>query len=469
MTVEIAYAETPPRPADIPPDPLTERPLWWTFLIFVGPMMLSNILQALSGTLNNVYLGQMIGVKALAAATVFFPLMFFFMSFSMGLGSGASVLIGQAWGAKNFEKVRTIAGSALGVGLVGATLIAVLGGLFAGHLMAALGAPADILEGATAYARIMLISMPLLFMFILATSMLRGVGDTVTPLLTLAISGAVGLAVTPALIAGWFGLPRLGVASAAVASTCGLVVAMSWMCWRLRRTNHPLAPNAAMIRAMRPNWAILRPVLRIGLPTALQMVVMSLTEMVLLGMVTRFGSDAVAAYGAVNQVLAYVQFPAMSIAMAASVLGAQAIGAGRPDRLWPITQTGLVLNALITGSGVVLIYLLARPVIGLFINDPQVVDVTLGLLRIVLWSTVVFGMAGVFSGIMRASGTVIVPTALSIFAVLAVEAPAAWFFSHKIGLSGVWIAYPLAFTTMFILQGSYYGLVWRRRPIAKLI
>src|SRR5215468_4152605 len=104
-------------------------PLWKNFLVFLLPMMLSNILQSLFGTINNVYLGQMIGVDALAAVSVFFPVMFFFISFVMGLASGAGVLIGQAWGAREPAKVKAVAGTALTVALLLGLTIAILGGL----------------------------------------------------------------------------------------------------------------------------------------------------------------------------------------------------------------------------------------------------------------------------------------------------------------------------------------------------
>ena len=89
------------------------RPLWKTFAVFLGPLVLTNMLQALSGTLNNIYVGQMLGVGALAAVASFFPLLMFFISFVIGLGAGASVLIGQSWGAKETAKVRAIAGTVL--------------------------------------------------------------------------------------------------------------------------------------------------------------------------------------------------------------------------------------------------------------------------------------------------------------------------------------------------------------------
>jgi Na+-driven multidrug efflux pump len=105
-------------------------PLWRTFVAFLAPMMLSNVLQSLSGTINSVFLGQMIGVKALAAATVFFPVMFFFIAFVIGLGMGASVLIGQAYGRGDMERVRQVAGASLAISLVVGAAIAVFGGIF---------------------------------------------------------------------------------------------------------------------------------------------------------------------------------------------------------------------------------------------------------------------------------------------------------------------------------------------------
>lgn len=461
--------EAAQHPLDPPPAPAKALPLWRTFVVFLAPMMLSNILQSLSGTINNIFLGQMIGVEALAAATVFFPIIFFFMAFVIGLGAGASVLIGQAFGRGDMERVRAIAGSSLMLAIVFGTVIAVAGGFFAPQLMIALLTPPDIIHEATAYARIMMISMPAFFLFLLATSILRGVGDATTPLWTLLVSTAIGLIVTPALVAGWFGLPKLGVTSAAVASLVSLFVAMGWMAYHLRGRNHPLAPNAALFKHLKLDPKVLGAVFRLGVPTGLQMVIIALAEIVLLGLANSYGSQATAAYGAINQVLAYVQFPAMSIGIAASILGAQAIGAGRAHQLWAITKTALMLNVVITGAGVVLVYIFSHAILSAFITDPPVIELTNHLLHIVLWSTVIFGFAVVFSSMMRSSGTVLAPTAIGIFAILAVEVPVAWLLSHRIGIDGVWWAYPVTFCTMCLLQGAFYTFVWRKRPIRALV
>lgn len=467
MTDTIETAQAPLKGTS--PQAAHHKPLWRVFLVFLAPMMLANVLQSLSGTINNVFLGHMIGVRALAAGTVFFPVMFFFIAFVMGLGAGSSVLIGQAYGKGDHERVRAITGATIALSLVFGLVIAVLGGLFASELMHWLQTPADIVEDATDYARIMLIAMPVFFVFLLATSILRGVGDAVTPLWTLAFSTAIGLIVTPALISGWFGLPKLGVASAAVASLVSLVLSMAWLAWYLLRRKHELAPTPALLSKIRLDPKVLGLVLRLGVPTAVQMVIMAVAELALLGLANGYGSAATAAYGAINQILAYVQFPAMSIGIAASILGAQAIGGGRSHQLWAITRTGLILNAIITGCGVLLVYLLSKPIVSMFITDPQVVDLTQHLLHIVLWSAVVFGMAVVFSSMMRSSGTVLAPTTIAIFSILAVEVPVAMYLSGAIGIDGVWWAYPSTFCAMFLLQGSFYFLVWRRRSIRALV
>lgn len=443
------------------------KPLWQVFLGFLGPMLLSNILQALSGTINNIYIGQILGVQAMAAVSGFFPVAFFCVSFIIGLGAGASVLIGQAWGARDTGRAKAVAGTALCVALLLGLVVALLGGSFTPALMRALGTPANILDEATAYARIVLLNMPL--MFLLSTAMLRGVSDTVTPLKALVLSTVLGLVFTPAFILGWAGLPRMGVASGALASVLSTACALLWLGWHLRRRLHPLAPDATLMRHLRIDPRLLATVLRIGVPTGLQMIVISLAELALLSLVNGFGSDATAAYGAVNQIVAYVQFPAISIAITASILGAQAIGAGRSERLGDIARTGLLMNLVLTGALVTVAYLFSRAVIGFFITSAPVLELAQNLLHIMLWSSVIFGMASVLSGVMRASGSVLVPTAISIFCILGVEVPVAVLMSRQIGVEGVWVSYPVAFIAMLLLQSLYYRLVWRRRPIRKLV
>lgn len=447
----------------------SQRPLWQIYLIFLAPMVLSNFLQSFSGTLNGIYVGQLLGTQALAAVSGMFPIVFFFIALVIGLGAGASVLIGQAWGAGETSMVKSITGATLTLGAVIGLVAAVLGSLFARPALQGLGTPPDVLEDAVAYAQVMMLIMPILLVFILFTQLLRGISDTVSPLLALIVSTVVGLVLTPALILGWLGLAPMGIQSAAFAGLVGNVLAMAFLILRLRHKNSAMAPDRALWSALRLNGVILAKVLRIGLPTGVQMVVLSLSELVILALVNSHGSQATAAYGAVTQIVNYVQFPALSIAITASILGAQAIGAGRLERIGPILRTGLLINLCLTGALILLGYALSHWLLGLFITDVEARVRAEHLLHIMLWSVLVFGFQAVVGGIMRASGVVMVPMGITLFCVLCIELPVAYALDAKFGLEGVWMAFPVTYLAMLALQTAYYRLVWRHKQIQRLI
>ena len=449
--------------------PATSKPLWQTYLLFLAPMVLSNFLQSMSGTVNSIYIGQMLGTQALAAVSGMFPIVFFFIALVIGLGAGAGVLIGQAWGAREAHMVKAIAGATLLLGVLIGLLAAVLGSVFARQALQGLGTPADVLDDAVAYARVMMWTLPIVLVYVLFTQLVRGVSDTLSPMLALLLSTVVGLALTPAFIRGWLGLPQLGIQSAAFAGLAGTLTAMAWLAWSLIRKGHPLAPDREFFGALRLDGAILGKVLRIGLPTGVQMIVLSLSELVILTLVNQHGSQATAAYGAVTQIVNYVQFPALSIAITASILGAQAIGAGHLQRLAAILRTGLLINVCLTGGLIVLGYLLSHWLLGLFLTEDSTRAMAEHLLHIMLWSLLVFGFQAIIGGIMRASGTVLVPVAIAIVCVVGVQLPAAYWLDGQYGLQGVWMAFPVAYLGMLVLQTLYYKLVWQHQKIERLV
>ncbi|QXI30819.1 MATE family efflux transporter [Pseudomonas vanderleydeniana] len=449
--------------------PHPQRPLWQVYLFFLAPMVLSNFLQSFSGTLNSIYIGQMLGTEALAAVSGMFPVVFFFIALIIGLGAGASVLIGQAWGAREPHTVKAVVGATLTLGVLIGLVAAVLGSIFARPALQGLGTPVDVLDDAVGYARVMMLIMPLLLVFILFTQLLRGISDTLSPLLALLVSTGIGLVLTPALIRGWLGLPQMGIQSAALAGLASTACSMLFLGLRLRYKRSVMAPDRQMLAAMRLDRKILGKVLRIGLPTGLQMIVLSLSELVILALVNQHGSQATAAYGAVTQIVNYVQFPALSIAITASILGAQAIGAGRLERIGPILRTGMLINTCLTGGLVVLGYGLSHWLLGLFITDSATRATAEHLLHIMLWSLLIFGFQALIGGIMRASGTVMVPVLIIIFCIVGIELPVAYLLDARLGLEGVWMAFPAAYIGMLLLQIAYYQLVWRHKRIERLV
>ena len=448
---------------------VTQQNLWKTFLVFLVPLIATNILQNLSGTINTVFVGQMLGVHAIAAVAVFFPILFCLMAFVIGLSAGATVLVGQAWGAQNLEKVRTVVGSTLFMTLIGGSIIAFLGVIFAKPILLALGTAPDVMHLSLPYVQWMLAGSPLLFIYIIYTSILRGVGDSTTPLIASGMTIGSGLIITPVLIAGKFGFPSLGIIAPAIASHIGFLIALVFLYFYLKKKDHPLKLDFALLHHIRHQHDLSKIILKLGIPTGIQMVTTSVAGLVIVGLVNRHGADATAAYGAVNQVLNYIQFPALSIAIAASIFAAQAIGSDQSELINRVKRTAIGMNFIITGILVALGYLFSKYLMALFITDPEVVVLGQELLFIVLWSILFFGASAIFASIMRASGTVTVPMIINIMAIICIEVPCAYLFSEWWGLKGIWYAYALAFVSLCILQGLYYQLVWRRKAIKVLL
>lgn len=444
---------------------IQEGPLWRSFLIFLLPLIGQNILQSLSMTINSIVVGQMLGTSALASVATFMPLAFFFIAFVIGVTAGSSVLIGQAWGAQKIDLVQRIGGTALGSTLAIGLVIGAIGVVTAPMLLQWMGTPDDVLDRAIIYARTSFATMPVLFLFISAGALLRGTGDSFRPLIVQAVATAVAAGLTIFMV----GRLGMGVAAAAlsvgVAQGIALVVLGMW----LRGSSHPLAPGKTLMRLLVPDPQLLRTVLRLGLPTGAQLVIGSFAGLVIVGLINSFGSSATAAFGAVSQIQNYAQFPALSIAIAGSIFGAQAIGAGRADRLHSVLRTAMALNLILTGGLVALIYLFSGSIVQAFISEPEVVELAQHLLHIVSWSALMFGAGTIFSGIMRSSGTVVPPMFIAICSVVFVELPIAVVLSRTIGLEGIWWAYVAGFAALMIGQGLYYMLVWRRRKVQALV
>ena len=279
----------------------------------------------------------------------------------------------------------------------------------------------------------------------------------------------VGLIITPVLIKGLFGFPKLGIIGPAIATTCGFMSVLFFLYNYLKRKEHPLRLCPELIQNIRYQPELTRLILKLGIPTGVQMVTNSVAALVIIGLINQYGSHATAAYGAVNQVLNYIQFPALSISIAASIFAAQAIGAGKSDSLSKVTRTALWMNIIITGSLITLAYLFSKYLMAMFITDPAVIELGQQLLFLVVWSILFFGASAIFASIMRSSGTVLMPMLINIFAIVLIEVPFAYYFSSIWGLKGIWYAYALTFFSMCIAQGLYYQFVWKKKTVEKLI
>ncbi len=445
------------------------RPLWRLFLVFLVPLIFSNVLQSASQTISSIFLGRLIGVHALAAVSAIFPIIFLLISFLIGLASGSTVLIGQAFGAGQIHTMKRVAGTTLSVSFALGIVMSIIGSIFIYPLLQFVKTPSDIIHDSAVYSGLIFLWLPAFFPYLAYTTFLRGTGDSQTPFYALLIGTALSVLFTPAFILGWAGLPRIGVAGAAVAGYIGNAVAFVALLAYLAYRKHPLQFDREMLRDMRVDWQILRSVVRIGIPTGLQTIMVALAEIAVITFVNRFGSDATAAYGAVNQIVGYVQFPAISIGITASIFGAQSIGARRNDKLGSVIRSGVTLNYVIGGFIIAICYVFAWDILGWFITQARPLDIAHALLMITLWSYLLFGNTSVLSGVMRSSGTVLWPTAIGIFSIWGIEVPAAYLLMRHFGIDGVWMGYPIAFAVGLALQFTYYELFWKKKTHERLI
>jgi putative MATE family efflux protein len=439
--------------------------MWKPLLIFLIPFIISNVLQSLGNTVGSSVVGKGISESALASLNVVMPVTFFLISFVIGLGSASSVLIGQAFGAGDHKRIRRTINTSLKFSLLLGVIIAIIGTVFTRELLSLIHTPPSLMESATSFARVIFVSLPIQFFYIIYTVFLRGTGDSKTPLYFLCISTVLQIIFSPLFAFGWLGLPAFGLIGVGMAYIASIMITLVILLIYLHRTRHLLALDRSFIQERGLDREILRLMIKIGLPTSIQMVFVSLSEVAVIFLINGYGPQSVAAYGAVIQVITYVQMPAISLGMAVGIFGSQLIGAQATHRLPALLRSGILLNYVIGISLVALSYLFSRTILSWFLVEPSTLAIAEKILLLVLWSYLIFGHAMIVSGIMRASGTVFWPTVIGIFTVWGVQVPVAYFLSKVVGmgLDGVWMAYPISFTVSLILEYGYYMFFWKNR------
>lgn len=444
---------------------------WKTMLVFLIPLMLSNFLQSISATISSILLGQFIGVQALAAVSVFFPVLFLMISFLIGIANASTVLIGQAYGARDDKQLKAVVGTSLFFSFLLGLALFGIGLGFGRSMFELIGTPADIFEMTLGYATIMFAGLPILFPYIMYTTFMRGTGDSKTPFYFLIISTGLTVTLTPWFVLGGSGIPSLGINGAALAFIIADAITLVLLLFYLERQKHPLRLDKETMRNMKLNPTILKLLFKIGIPTGIQMIMVSLSSIALVSLVNRYGSSAAAAFGAANQIISYVQMPAISIGMTVSIFGAHAIGAGLIHRLQAILLTGIKLNLAVSGILIVVVYVSAHMLLSLFITDAGTLSIAQHLLMLTLWSYLLFGLMHTITGIMRASGDVFWPTLLTVTNIWVIQVPVAyWLSQHSpLELEGIWLSFPIAFTVGLLLQTGYYVFFWKNKEKVRLI
>ncbi len=450
---------------------LTQGPLTRTLLVFALPQLIGNVLQSLNGSINAIWVGQLLGDEALAATANSNILMFLLFALVFGFGMAATVRIGQAWGANDVITARRVLGAALGLTGAISLVMATLGFLFADKVLDLLATPGAAHDQALAYLRVVFIANPIATITTMIAMSLRGAGDAATPLRFMILATVLDVALNPVLILGLGPAPALGIAGSAwatvIATSIGFVAMIGW----IYAKDLPLRLRGAELAWLCPRWQETQYLLSRGLPMGAQMLIISGAGVIMIGLVNREGLVTAAAYGALLQIWNYIGMPAMAIGAAVSAMVAQHIGAGREDRVDAISRAGSLGNLAMTGLMIAALVPFDRPVLELFLgaSSPSVAA-ALHIQDLAIWTYLPFGITIVLFGTLRAYGVIYAQLAVLFTAMYAVRLGAYYLLYPVFGPDALWYSFLLSSVTSLALTLlTYFKLPWRKRMLARII
>ena len=449
---------------------LTEGPLTRTLLVFALPQLVGNVLQSLNGSINAVWVGQLLGDEALAAAANSNILMFLLFALVFGFGMAATVRIGQTWGANDVIAARRVLGAALGLTGMISLVMATLGIVFADKVLDLLATPGAAHDQALAYLRVVFIANPIATITTMIAMGLRGSGDAATPLRFMILATLLDVVLNPILILGLGPAPALGIAGSAWATVIATTIGFGAMLVWIYAKDLPLRLRGAELAWLKPRWEESRYLLSRGLPMGAQMLVISGAGVIMIGLVNREGVVTAAAYGALLQIWNYIGMPAMAIGGAVSAMVAQHIGAGREDRVDAISLAGSLTNLAMTGLLIAALVPFDRPVLELLLGagSPSV-DAAVHIQDLAIWTYLPFGVTIVLFGPLRAFGANYAALLVLFVSMYVVRLSAYYLLYPLLGADALWYSFVISsITSLGLTLAVYFRLPWRRRLQARI-
>lgn len=437
------------------------------FLSF--PIIITNLLQVGYNLADTFWLGRY-STDALAAISLGFPLVYLFISLGLGLTVAGSVLVAQHTGAEQSERAEYAASQTVVFTLLAGVGLGILGFNFIGELLQVFAAEPTVLALAVNYMEIISLGLPFLFGFTVFIALMRGAGDTVTPMLVMLGTVILNVALDPLLIFGVGPFPQLGVEGAAVATIFARGSAMVVGLWLMLRGSHGIQIHP---RQMIPDLGYSRKLLRIGIPASIENTGRAISVNAVLVIVTLFSTPVVAAFGVGIRVFSMVFMPAIAIDRGVEAMTGQNIGAGRDDRVVATNRFAAKTSLVLLSTIGILTFAFAPDIIRLFDSTPAVVAEGATFLR---WIAPTFGFVGVlraYSGGFRGAGKTLTAAAIAVLLFGFIRLPIAyvasqnlvpvdiWFFGSRTP-SGIWFAFAVSGIIAAIVAAGWFELgKWR--------
>ena len=430
-------------------------------LNFALPMLAGNVFQQMYNVVDSIIIGKVLGKEALAAVGANFPLIFALISFVVGIAIGSTVIIAQYFGAKQMDKVKRTIDTLYIFMFFAAIFITVVGILASDYIFMLISLPDEVIHLAVDYFKVYAIGFIFFFGFQGTSAILRGLGDSKTPLYFLIISTItnIGLDIFFVVVLGW------GVKGVALATVIAQAGAFFTIIWYLNRY-HSFMDFSPL--KMRFDREIFKKSLKIGLPTGVQQTVVSIGFLALYRIVNMFGTPTIAAYSIAMRIDMFVAMPAMNFSAALSTFVGQNIGANKFERIGRGLNSTLGMSSIISVVVTILAMLFAEPLMYLFTNDAEVVDIGKQYLYVVSGFYIIFSTMFILNGVLRGAGDTVFPMIITILALWVIRIPASYFLSLKIGYMGIWWGIPVAWTFGVIATYTYYKTGrWKSKAVVK--
>lgn len=436
---------------------LVTAPIGPTLLAFTWPTLLSSMLQSANGSIDTVWVGRLLGENAVAATTNGNLVVFLLTAFVFGFGMASTILIGQSTGRGDLDAARRVVGTAIGTFLPVSVLLCLIGFIAAPAFLDVLGTDPEVAPLAQDFLQIMFLALPAILIMTMLMMALRGSGDSMTPLIFMAVAVIVGASLNPLLILGIGPFPRFGIGGSALATAISSYVGLAGLLVYAYARDLPLRLRGAELGYLKPDLAILRLMLVKGLPMGLQMIVISGSMLAMMNLINLQGVDTTAAFGATQQLWTYVQMPAMAIGAAVSAMAAQNIGAGRWDRVGEITRLGILFNLALTGGLIILLLLADRSAMQLFLgNESSAVTIGQHIAKLATWGFLPFSVTMVLFATVRANGQVFWPLIILFISMFPVRLGFAYGLQGWLGSDAIWLSFPAGMLVTLILAAALY-------------
>ena len=436
---------------------LTEGKVWKVIVRFALPLLVGNLLQQFYNITDSIIVGQFLGKEALAAVSASFFIYYFIISLVIGVGSGTTVVISQLFGAKQYQKVQLAFSSFFIFMLVGGIILSIAGIIFAEPVFRLTNTPEEVIPQAVAYFRIYIGGTFLFVTFNSIISILRGVGESVRPMLFILITTVLNIAFDLLFILvfkwGIEGAARATVVSQGI----GMCIALAYV-----NNTHPLL--SIKKQDMLFDWKLFKESLEIGLPTSVQQCAIALGLIALLGIVNSFGTNTLTAYGAAGKIDTIITQAILTLSGALAAFCGQNIGAGRLDRVKKGVQFTMYTNIALGLLTFAAVYLFGNEMMRIFTKDIDVVAIGKEYLLIIGGFFIVHGALNVYNGALRGAGDTLFPMITSLVCLWLIRIPLAYYLSSWLGRNGIWWAIGISITIGLIVTFVYYKIgFWKRR------